>query len=141
MDRSSFVHYRTDIEKIDHCHWAMITVMNRINALAKEHNYDECLLLTNNLQTMLFDHCIKEEKFMEEIGFPYLKAHVMAHAELIGAMVKLKKNIETHKYIHKDIASELLRIFVTHIDHHDMQYADWFKKHGSLAERPNAVVC
>lgn len=129
MSPDQFRHYKVNVPNVDDEHWDMITFMYGINAAAAQGDKNTVALKVGMLETMLEEHCIQEEQLMEKINFPYINAHKEAHNVLRRRMREIANNVNLEKfYLHKDLMRNLHDIFVTHIDHMDMQYADWIKQ-------------
>lgn len=124
MDASRFVHYKTGFESIDKEHWDLLQQMDAVKKYAKANDTETALKLLATLSEDFDAHCTSEEKFMESLSFPYINAHKAEHDRL---RTKLKQ-IGERNWIYREVVSDLEEIFVSHIDHQDMQLAEFVKK-------------
>ena len=124
MDASRFVHYKTGFESVDKEHWDLLQQMNLVKQYIKANDKETALKLLATLSVAFDAHCVSEEKFMESMSFPYIDAHKVEHDRL---RTKLKQ-LSEREWIFREVISDLEEIFVSHIDHQDMQLAEFVKK-------------
>ncbi len=127
MDQAKFIHYKVDVPTIDEDHLRIFTILE--NMKWKYTDEEMIRLLVSELESLLEFHFADEEKYMEQMGFPYIAAHRNAHAELLYFIQGLMKRMDIKQgYSIKYIADTVSKQFSHHIDWHDMQYAEFAKK-------------
>ncbi len=126
MDSAVFKHYKLGIEKIDNEHWELITLMEKVIKCARPP-CDECKILTDKLRDMFYSHCSDEEDYMASINYPYLQEHKDSH-KMIAVELELCIKRVLSGFVDKYVTDRMIRIFITHIDHQDLQILEFINK-------------
>lgn len=108
---AKFGHYKIGINEIDAAHFEMFALLY-LGKYIKTPSIINELMIT--FQELWDTHTIAEEKFMKEISYPYLEAHVNDHEK-----IKLKIASAIEHLIPSDsyyVMIDLLEIITTHFD-------------------------
>ena len=123
MNIERFQHYRTHNDKIDACHFRLLCEMEDV---ARDYNQFKNISPILVLFNHLTQHHIEEEAAMVIVNYPYIQFHIDAHCILRNNLDDLISLCTANKRI-TNITDEFERLFVTHIDHYDIQFSDWIK--------------
>jgi len=128
MELARLKHYQVGVEAVDEEHLKIFAILE--NMKWKYTDADEVILqsLITQLQTVLEEHCISEEAFMESFDYPFLNPHKEAHSRLISFLKQRLKTATKYKDSAKYIADEIIKEFQSHIEWYDIQYADYKKQ-------------
>jgi hemerythrin-like metal-binding protein len=124
MNLERFAHYRTGITIIDDEHFDLIKKMDVIVMLCRTNPLDtgEITLLLHELTDELIRHLAHEEQLMAGSGYKYLEGHKAEHDKIREKMKHLVDTIPSKSPRLLDyVTQDLEHIFVTHIDHFDLQ--------------------
>lgn len=134
MTPDRFVHYMVNVPAIDADHLNLLTQMDTIIKNTRELSVSEVSKLLKTLKIDLAAHFLREESYMISINFPYFDSHKSAHDDMsvvidtsISGMIRDGKMSEYY-------ISNLEELLVKHIDHQDMQYAQWVISHREIGD-------
>lgn len=127
MNLDSFKHYKTDIEEIDNQH---LNILTKAYDIVKFKNIPVTQLLEkiNELEIIFNEHLIYEEQFMVSINYKYLISHCEMHVKLRNNFKEIMNNLKNTNYEKRHLIDKLDKMFLDHVDHDDLQYADYYKK-------------
>ena len=87
--------FSTGVEEMDNQHKRLIAMINKIHELLEEGKKEEARsYFIREITNYIEKHFRDEEKFMEDINFPRLKAHKMAHDNFRNVMKNSIPKIE-----------------------------------------------
>lgn len=121
--------YGLRVKQMDAEHQTLIGHMNRLYVLhdtksPKEEQHKELQALVKFTKR----HFSDEEKYMEHIQYPELKAHQAIHQELITKLLRIAEDFEKTGKL-TDFCFVFLRLWLTaHICKKDMDYAEHSRK-------------
>lgn len=129
MTPERFKHYMVNIPVIDNEHYSLLREINAVTALFKDKNFNEAKVELETLKINMREHTKREEDMFKRINFKFANPHVDDHVRLTKNLDKiiLMSDNDLHRNL-SHIVAELEDIFITHIDHYDMQYADAYKE-------------
>lgn len=126
MTADRFVHYKIGVKKHDEEHWELLVMMNALTECIR--NKSPHLIDLDALTAKLIAHFDGEAKHMEEIGFPYRKAHIRDHNLMLAKLNRMVEDVTTRNPLMVTMyARQLEDLFVDHIEHFDRQYAEYQK--------------
>lgn len=117
---------------LDKEHYSLITNMDAVIALTKAGDTKSAHRKFISLKDELLVHFEHEEKYMEDIGYPYLQAHKQNHKDIIAKIDTIMQSFTHDKRVSDLSISMLEDLFVGHIDYQDMQYADYVARNASM---------
>ena len=126
MNIDFFNNYKIGIDFIDKEHRDLFLICDEA---VKNITYKEkSLELIIKFNKLIIDHFKNEEKYMEDIEYPYIKYHKEAHSiilikldNLINKEFNLEYNKTRQEYLIKTFDDTLLK----HTDHFDRQIIDF----------------
>lgn len=124
MDKEVFKHYKLGVDKIDTEHWELIQLMENLLHSPIDEDINNKI---QELRTKFYLHCLDEEDYMLSISYPFVDAHTEAHQRISSELETCLKRVAAG---HRDkyTTENFIRIFVTHIDHQDLQIVDFINK-------------
>jgi hemerythrin len=128
MPRVTLEHYMTGIKELDEEH---VGIFARIKDMLQiGNNGDKAIERFDEFVLYLDAHYRAEEKYMSEVGFPYLEKHIEVHREIVS---KLQKNSQHSRQNVNYMGSmyylnDLKRMLLAHIDQYDLQVSDYLKE-------------
>ena len=126
MDLQVFEHYKLGIDHLDRQHYDLL---GHLADISRAKTKDEACHLIDNLVVDLDAHFITEVRFMESINYPYIAHHIETHKKLDKTFENLREKIVYDTVFDASwVAKDTMRILLNHIDHEDMQYAQYYKK-------------
>lgn len=126
MSPEVFRFYRTDIPHIDEEHFHIIESMEELVQYCKSRDDRHAGPKAHYLRMVFEDHLAHEEAFMVEIGYKFTGYHLEQHKEMKSKLNQIIREIDAGHYPNW-IVDELKTMFINHIDHSDLQYADFVK--------------
>jgi len=70
-------------------------------------------------------HMQHEDEYMASIDYPYAMYHKQHHVEFLQMLIDYKKSVTKWSLLHT--TRQLVNHFMAHIDHHDIQLAQYAK--------------
>ncbi|MEA2043074.1 MAG: bacteriohemerythrin [Bacteroidota bacterium] len=120
---------------IDKQHKQLISLLNE---MFRQDNAPDCSksFLTKKIQELkdyTKNHFSYEEKYMQEIGYPELEAHIAEHNQFIEKVNQIEKDFtesekNTNIYFSVQIKNYLRSWLVRHIIQSDRKYSDFLTK-------------
>lgn len=131
MTPEAFKHYLLDIPDLDAQHWELAEIMNSIRSARQGNN--PCMRIRELLQELLeklLKHFAYEETLMEKIGFPYKEFHCAEHRKLKEDVENIIRTCRVTRCSHRiGLSATLNNIVIAHIEHFDVQIADYMEQH------------
>ena len=128
VSEESFNHYKVGDEHTDAVHWNLVSHMNSAIMFLKQKQVDAALKEIKILREALVPHLKEEEEFMESIQFPFLAAHRKEHVRILSELDKIPNMISQKNTVSEHVVSQFEMIIMSHIDHYDMQIANFMHK-------------
>jgi hemerythrin-like metal-binding protein len=126
-----FQHYMTGIAQIDAEHCELLELMSDL-----EHSPDLLLPEINNRINTIVEvfqlHLEHEEQHMHVIDYPFAGYHKAHHVEILTMLQEYGST--SPEIAAKYTTRRLSEHFITHIDHHDMQLAQYIKQYGKAID-------
>ena len=132
MSPERFKHYVIGLEKFDEEHFSLFELAE---AAVNETEKDKALEALNVFKATWVVHSSSEYRFMHEIGFPFLDLHIEEHnriAESVEAAYREILDLGVPEYSYKSPILPILEDILYHLDHFDLQYADFARAKGIL---------
>ncbi len=122
--------YETGIQFIDDQHKQLLDLVNKLHdGFQSGMPKDEINALLDFMVVYIANHFTTEESFMQEHGYPDLKAHQAQHMTF---MTKVKHLAERWKTSTPPTASEFARFIQDWLAHHvsevDMGFTSWARR-------------
>ena len=120
---------RMDVDEIDAQHRLLFAIGNELLEIedpvneAKEFKY-----LFQHLTHYVDTHFQAEEKFMKEIGYPYLDKHIKHHEAIINEINTTVKSASNLVQLRKKLETLIRSWIQNHILAEDKAYAIWYKE-------------
>jgi hemerythrin-like metal-binding protein len=127
MSSEAFVHYKTSIACLDNQHWKLFEIINEISACSDASRSIE---LFDVLLERLITHNLLEAELMDTYNYPYGTPHQQAHLSILLEVVLVKKRLLANEiWILQTFLEQLSDKLSNHIDHYDLQFAQWVIDH------------
>jgi len=113
------------IEEIDTEHWEMFNILDVVLEKVRHNDYDG---VNNALDTMLHDftnHADREILIMQNMNFPFIGTHIVAHSILLAMLEREIKNALRSDY--QNLTDGVESILIDHILQYDVLYAEYAK--------------
>jgi hemerythrin len=120
------------IEVIDKQHGRIVSYINDLDdamRLPAPGRRKGVLAVLKNAMDYTESHFSYEEAMLENVRYPFLKAHHKLHAMFIGRMNDYKRRFADGEDIGIELHNTLARWLVNHIQSEDADYAKYVKKH------------
>lgn len=118
--------YNINNKKIDTQHKKLFELAAKVeNAVYKFVKRDELKEILTELFNYMKEHFHDEEKFMEEIQYPYLHEHRQMHKNIIYEMSRLIQNIKTTNDLKERLYHMMSNWLYKHILKYDIKIAIW----------------
>ena len=127
MKEERFDLYKLHIPEYDNQHKALFDQIDVLYSLYKEQRYENINLEVVKLKELLFDHLVDEEKFMEDINFPYFEYHKASHVAFRREITDIVNKVLANDMKYSFALHTFEETFLKHVDHYDTQYAHWYK--------------
>lgn len=127
VSEESFNHYKIGHKHTDAVHWHLIELMNSAILLLKNKQSEEALDIVKTLRTALVQHIAEEEQLMRSIQFLYYDSHAKEHIRILSELDKIPIMV-VNKKLSEHVVSHFEMIIMSHIDHYDMQIAEYLHK-------------
>ena len=127
VSEESFNHYKIGHEHTDAAHWELIELMNAAIVFLKKSETSSAIPLILHLEDKLLKHISEEEQLMKEINYPYIDAHKTEHLGIVRDIRKIHNMIDS-RVLKEHIVSHFEETIMNHIDHTDMQIAEYLHK-------------
>lgn len=126
MNIDFFNNYKIGIDFIDKEHKELFLICDEA---VKNITYKEkSLELITEFNKLITEHFKNEEKYMEDIEYPYIKYHKEAHSVILSKLAHLINKDFTLEY-NKSRQEYLIKMFddtlLKHTDHFDRQITDF----------------
>ena len=121
--RHRFIHYKLDLPVFDTEHFALFKAMYECVRLIR-HKEDITAAL-HKLYLLMVAHTEHEETFLLDNDYPYFMDHKYSHDCILSRLSELIKTKAT--YMTEGLCHELDRLIVSHIDHYDLMFKDYYK--------------
>ncbi|WP_432734613.1 bacteriohemerythrin [Maridesulfovibrio sp. FT414] len=120
------------VEEIDNQHKELIRIVNEVLDKSKSGKEDAALdALFGQLREYAVYHFNSEEKYMEQIEYPYLAEQKRAHKELKGKVKQLQSARFHKEHVSWEEAKDLLaRWLIEHLLHEDFKIGQFVKSGG-----------
>jgi len=136
MTKSQFViwkeEYSVGIESIDTDHKKLLQLINRLQTSSiyqTGEEFDKEAL--NELIEYTKFHFTREEKMMEENGYPDFDAHKQQHRDMTDQVVqKIKEYEDDHEKTIDDLLDYLKKWLINHINGTDKKYSAFLREKG-----------
>jgi len=132
MSPDRFKHYAIGLEKFDTEHFDLFELAE--NAIAQTEPARAIEAIKVFKEEWLI-HSSGEYRFMSDIGFPFLALHIEEHNRIISSVDAAASEIEEFgvpEYSYKNPMLSVLEDILQHLDHFDLQYADFARSKGIL---------
>lgn len=127
MNPEVFKFYRTNVPQMDEEHWHILETMESLVHHCKARDDRNAGSTVHYLRLKFEDHLEHEEALMVDIKYKFSGYHLEQHRSMKAKLNNIIKEIDAGNYP-KWIVEELKSMFINHIDHSDLQYADFIKK-------------
>lgn len=120
--------FKSGNEQIDHEHYKMIQISNKIiEACFNDEAYEETMELFNELVEETVNHFKNEEEILEKIGYQDVEEHKKIHKDLLEKMFKMQSGLESKQFTPLHVAQYMIQdVVVGHIIKSDFEYYDCF---------------
>lgn len=121
--------YTIDDPKIDAEHKKLFEIAEKVESNIFKHvNRDEYKEILNELFSYMKEHFSNEERYMQEINYPYLNEHRAMHKTIIQEMSYLILHIKTTNDLKEKLYTIISKWLLEHILRHDMMIGTYLKK-------------
>ncbi|MBN2797161.1 MAG: hemerythrin family protein [Clostridia bacterium] len=124
--------FSVGVEKIDDQHQTFFELINKLESLTHETNFEERLpILLNEIVEYAALHFKTEEKMMEAVQYPDLEQHKIFHQRIKDDIYMECKRIVEREVHAMDIIwlyNYMLDWIKTHIIEEDLKYKPYFQK-------------
>lgn len=130
MEAAIFSHYKTGIERLDDNNWAVIHALDKVIETYSLTYPAKAISHLHKAATILGLVLTEQDTDMLTANYPYRTPHVMSHAVLIGELADVIERVERgsmYMSIYM-VINTWQRKFLDHIDHYDMQWAEFVKR-------------
>ncbi len=120
--------FRLGIDLVDNEHIKLVDMLNTVHALLSEGKRDEARQYFNEtLSGYVVEHFSHEEKFMEDIGFPFIEEHRKIHENFKKSFHELKPRIESYdETAFRNALNDTFTWIIAHIGKTDRRYAAFY---------------
>ncbi len=124
--------YNTGIDQIDEDHKKLLNMINNLRSSVlcntgrefERHTLQELVDYTET-------HFEKEERLMQEYGYPDYEGHKAQHDQMAQYVAGfIRRYDEDGKKVLPDVADHLTRWLIQHINGTDMKYVEFFQEKG-----------
>ena len=129
--------FELGIEEVDEDHRSMLVIMRKIEQAADDGSYDLCKELLDELLSFTIAHFQREEKMLEEFGYPNVEIHKKYHAELLERAKSVKTVCQAIKSKDnlKECCHEMFGFLVDDIVMGDLKFKSYLEDKGHI-KRP-----
>ena len=121
--------FETGIQLIDAQHQALFTAVNRMaESFGDGLSHRQAAESLDFLDTYIREHFQTEERFMRDMGYPALEAHLVEHAHLAGQVRDLQARQAGGATITMGVVILLADWLKDHIEEADMGYARFLRR-------------
>lgn len=126
MNISILNNYKTGIIFIDEQHYILFRLCDEINKNINDQK--KSLELLQIFYDLMQKHFIDEEKFMEELNFPFIRYHKIAHEVILEKVLKFLNSKDDYSiYMQKLLLKTVDDSFLKHTDHYDFQFIPFYQ--------------
>ena len=131
--------FELGIAEVDEDHRGMLAIMREIEQAADAEAYDHCKELLGELLSFTVAHFQREEKMLEEFGYPNVEIHKKYHTELLARAKSVKSVCESIKTKHnlKECCHEMFGFLVDDIVMGDLKFKSYLEDKGHI-KRPGS---
>ncbi len=130
------------VDVIDKQHMRIVDYINQlhdaINSSAPNRK-ERIASIVNDTVDYTESHFGFEETLMEEISYPYLKAHKKVHELFVRKVLDYKKRLDAGEDIAVELRETLARWLINHIKNEDADYSRWFADFEDKGKVPDPV--
>jgi hemerythrin len=134
------------VEVIDKQHMRIIDYINElyaaINSTASDKNTRIALVINDTID-YTESHFGFEETVLEEVDYPYLKAHKRVHQLFVRRVLEYKTRLDKGEDVAQELLETLSRWLLNHIRNEDKDYSKWLieadggNRHATLHSEQN----
>ena len=132
MTPERFVHYVTGFHQVDAEHFELFATLDNLIDCLKKSDRQSAEKLITELKLMMFRHCKTEYDLMIQYEYPYIVHHCQQHGEIIKNLSLLASRLYISQYFSHTFISNFEESFLSHLDHEDINFANWVKENGKL---------
>ncbi|PLX25629.1 hypothetical protein C0580_01945 [Candidatus Parcubacteria bacterium] len=125
--------YSVNVKEIDGQHQKIFDLMNKLKRLEEnEIQSDTVINVVNELEDYSIYHFNTEEKHFDKTKYPETEFHVKQHEKYKKKLSELKKEVaeKSDKETVDKVFNFLRDWWINHIVKVDMEYSEFFNKHG-----------
>lgn len=116
---------RTGIADLDADHLHLVEHVNAIADAEKAGSIDALLARIAAFKNDLAEHFRGEEEHLRAVHYPKTGAHARHHAEIIVALDRLMRDVETGAVTAGEIAATCYHELISTVLLRDMQFVNW----------------
>lgn len=107
--------FSVHVEEIDEQHKKLFDILKRLHeALATQKDKKEFALLLGEFVFYTDYHFITEEKYLKEIGYPDIEAHIAQHQKVIEKVKEFRETYNKGNYIVTLDLSDFINEWIKH---------------------------
>jgi hemerythrin len=129
--------FELGITDVDEDHRGMLAIMKKIERAADNEAYDLCNELLEELLEFTSAHFKREEKMLEDVGYPNVQHHREYHTELLArakAVMNVCRDIKSKDNL-KECCHEMFSFLVDDVVTGDLKFKSYMEEMG-LIKRP-----
>ncbi|MDP6175680.1 MAG: hemerythrin family protein [Rhodospirillales bacterium] len=122
---SSFV---LDYKPIDNDHRRLIEIINHVLAAIDAGSPEECAILVPDFVEFAKTHFMREEKFLEKVGYPDVQKHRDHHSDLnskMDEMLRLAKTAGDSQLACDSLRKELVYFLMDDVINADLDFKSY----------------
>ena len=126
--------FELGITEVDEDHRRMLAIMRQIEQAADSESFDRCKELLDELLSFTVAHFRREEKMLEEFGYPNVEIHKKYHTELLARAKAVKsvcEALETKQNL-KECCHEMFGFLVDDIVMGDLKFKSYLEDKGHI---------
>jgi hemerythrin len=132
--------YNTGIAEIDTQHRQIVTYLNQLNEARVSGSEKAVKNVIEGMVDYTLSHFAFEEALMEQVAYPFARAHKSVHESFIKRVEKFQSRFKAGENITEEFFDVLKRWLINHIQRDDAAYVSPVKAHfDSITKQEHGV--
>ncbi len=130
--------FELDYKPIDNDHRRLIEIINHVLAAIDAGKPEECEILVPEFVEFAKTHFMREEKFLEKVGYPNLQHHYNHHRALDGkmeGMLRLAESAGGNQLACESLRKELVYFLMDDVINADLDFKSYLADQGITEEK------
>ena len=127
--QSKIVEWRREwnigIDVIDSQHQRILDYVNRLAQMENDQNHERVREVIGDLIDYTVSHFSFEEDLLEQVGYPFLKAHKKIHTLFIRKIRSIAEQFDQGEEVASELRNILQKWLIDHIQQEDGDYTNW----------------